>query len=301
MATAQPIQASSTYSSPQRVQHVPSSSQYSSQPVYNTGSASPSTLKSWASAQQNLDIYMVNAFYLGTGQRKEYFMSFWKTATCFGLQVVGILILMENQYAVYQEENQGCSADIKGNVAFIGYLFATYITFFCTEQIRTLNRYGMYGWGGNPMPDFVNSMWVGVGLWVNLFSLILSWFVSCIIIFTSADLLEMMLNAVAVTFMLTLDDEIIGASDYTRIEQWDGGNNSACRAVDTIYDKIGALLLKIWPCWQRRIQVKNCTFECCDLLLLPFMIIIPFIVLFCYPNPDQLCLYEEASILCIAG
>eukprot|EP01084_Bolivina_argentea_P278135 475033_1 len=195
---------------------------------YNTGSASSGTLKAWASQQQYLDIYQVNAFYLGTAQRSQYIMSFWKTATCFGLQFIGILLLMQEQWTAYQATNttvSACTGGIQGHVAIVGYLFATYITLFCTDQIRTLNRYGMYGWG-EKQPEFVNSLWIGVGLWVNLFSLILSWFVSCIIIFTSEDILNMVLNSVAVTFMLTLDDEIIGASDYNRIVKWNGQNHN---------------------------------------------------------------------------
>ena len=114
--------------------------------VYNTGSASPQTLKAWASNQDCLDVYMVNAFYLGTAQRTQYFMSLWKTATCLGLQFYGAWILMQQQYTIYQGENGSCSSEISGNVAFIGFLFATYITLVCTEQIRSLNRYGMYGY-----------------------------------------------------------------------------------------------------------------------------------------------------------
>ena len=109
----------------------------------------------------------------------------------------------------------------------------------------------------------------------------------------------MILNAVAVTFMLTLDDEIIGASDYERISRWDGNDKTICKAADTFWAKLGQLLLKIHPLWQRRFAVKNCVFECCDIVLIVPMIIIPFIVLWCYPEGDSLCLYEGYTHLCI--
>ena len=151
MATARPMQT--VQYQPSRATHVPSSSSMSPRvvsggggggsPQYNSGAPSFSTIQSWAANNAFLDIYMVNAFYLGTGQKSEYFMSFWKTATCFGLQFVGILILMEDQYSKYKEADGSCNGP-KGNVAWIAFLFATYITMFCTEQIRTLNRYGMY-------------------------------------------------------------------------------------------------------------------------------------------------------------
>ena len=109
----------------------------------------------------------------------------------------------------------------------------------------------------------------------------------------------MILNSVAVTFMLTLDDEIIGESDYQRIATWDQNDRTICKAADTIWTKIGGCLLKIHSCWQRRYQVKNCVIECCDIILIIPMIIIPWIVLTCYPNPDTLCLYEGYDELCI--
>eukprot|EP00483_Globobulimina_turgida_P006553 UN06563 len=102
---------------------------------YNTGATTFATLKTWASQQAFLDIYQVNAFYTGTAQRSQYFMSIWKTATCFGLQFVGILLLMADQWAAYQDSSTGACTGIRGNVALVGYFFATYITIFCTEQM----------------------------------------------------------------------------------------------------------------------------------------------------------------------
>eukprot|EP01083_Nonionella_stella_P053422 141320_1 len=169
LAQAQPmptVQYSQPYSQPTSTYSAPRSGGGGgggSAPQYNTGSASSGTLKNWAQLQSYLDIYQVNAFYLGTAQRSQYIMSFWKLATCFGLQFIGILLLMEDQWVAYKATNTGACSGIKGNVALVGYFFATYITIFCTDQIRTLNRYGMYGWG-EQQPEFVNSLWVGVGL-----------------------------------------------------------------------------------------------------------------------------------------
>eukprot|EP00485_Elphidium_margaritaceum_P009863 CAMPEP_0202686022 /NCGR_PEP_ID=MMETSP1385-20130828/1811_1 /ASSEMBLY_ACC=CAM_ASM_000861 /TAXON_ID=933848 /ORGANISM="Elphidium margaritaceum" /LENGTH=304 /DNA_ID=CAMNT_0049340509 /DNA_START=38 /DNA_END=952 /DNA_ORIENTATION=+ len=295
-AAQMPTNHAPSHYAPSRAQHVPQTSTQ-----FNTGAASLSTLQDWARQNDYLDIYMLNAFYLGTAQRSQYFLSLWKLCTCFGLQFYGILILMQQQWQEYQNNEGNCSSDIKGNVAFIGYLFATYISLYCSEQIRTLNRYGMYGWGENQPVEFVNPFWVGIGLWINTFSLFMSWFVSCIIIFSSQDLLAMILNSVAITFMMTLDDEIVGGSDYENIINYTGGGNSLCSAVDNVYAKIGGLLLKIHPIWQRRIAIKGIAFECCDFIVCPFLIVLPFVVLFCYPYTDDLCLYEGKDSLCLGG
>jgi len=307
LATAQPISHFTTTNTTTSTQlpavTVNPTQTYSSQPYvsssapqYNCGSASAATLQLWAQRNDFLDIYMVTAFYMGTGQRSQYFMSLWKVVTCAALQFYGIWTLMRDQWTVYQE-NGSCNGS-GGSVAFIAFLFATYISLYCSEQIRTLNRYGMYGWGQS-QPQFVNSMWVGVGLWTNLCSLFMSWLVSCIIIFTSGDLLEMVLNAVAVTFMLSLDDEIVGTSDYENIVKWDGSNHSQCRMWDALFSKIGDFLLKVHPLFSRRYMIKGTMFECCDFIIFPLLIILPFIVLFCYPYGDSLCLYEGLDSLCL--
>eukprot|EP01084_Bolivina_argentea_P041710 76982_1 len=300
MAQPQPItysqpQQNITYSqpSPQRTvqysQPQPTVQYSQPQPVYSggggggggsgaAGSASSGTIKQWAAQQDFLDVYMVNAFYTGTAQRSQYILSFWKTTTCFALQIVGIWLLLDAQWT---ESGAGsCGGGTGGNVALVAFFFATYVTLFCTEQIRSLNNYGMYQWGEN-QPDFVNPLWVGVGLWVNLFSLTMSWFASCIIIYASSNILDMVLNAVAVTFMITLDDEIIGESDYGRIENWDGSKNTVCGAIDFVYEKLGRCLLKIHPCWQKRLVFPKFQIDLCDLLLCPGMIIIPIFVGLC--------------------
>ena len=156
-----------------------------------------------------------------------------------------------------------------------------------------------YQWG-EQQPNFVNPMWVGVGLWTNTFSLIISWFVSCIIIYTSGDILEMVLNSVAVTFMMTLDDEIVLDQDYRNLRTLDGADNSFCQSINSVYAKIGGLLLKIHPLWEKRVNCNTFTATFCDILLCPFMIVIPLIVLFCFPGEDVICLYEDAENYCVS-
>lgn len=98
-------------------------------------------IREWAAAQENLDIYQMNALYVGSGQRKYYCMSFWKTIACFGLQTFGIITLM-----VLQWEEAGELAVCEGNydsLAFMAFFFASFVSITVAEQIRSLGDYGM--------------------------------------------------------------------------------------------------------------------------------------------------------------
>ena len=98
--------------------------------------------------------------------------------------------------------------------------------------------------------------------------------------------------------MMTLDDEIVLDQDYRNLRMLDGADNSFCQAINGVYAKIGGLLLKIQPLWEKRVDCRNFTTTVCDILLCPFMIILPLIVLFCFHGEDQICLYEDAESYC---
>lgn len=108
-----------------------------------------SIVRSWAVNQDVLDVYMVNAFYTGTNQRMQYPLALWKTATCFGLQTVGVVLLMSNTYKDLQDGSQSGQCVARFNsLSWIAFLFTLYISLFCVQSIKSLNQYGMLsdGW-----------------------------------------------------------------------------------------------------------------------------------------------------------
>lgn len=134
-----------------------------------------------------------------------------------------------------------------------------------------INRYSF----GSDQPGSVSKFWVAIGLWTNVIVLLLTWVCSTITIITSKGLDVIVLNAVAVLFMVTLDDEIVTFSDYTDVQQYlgQGSVSRICSACDLI----GAILLKFQLIW------KIPYF--CSILMFPFVVVIPIGVLACY-NSD---------------
>ena len=111
----------------------------------------------------------------------------------------------------------------------------------------------------------------------------------------------MVLNSVAITFLITIDDEIVLGNDYRNLRELDGADNSFCQAVNVVYAKIGGLLLKIQPLWEKEVHWKNYATTFCDIFLCPLMIVLPLFVLFCYPFEDSICLFEDADSYCCGG
>lgn len=142
-------------------------------------------------------------------------------------------------------------------------------------------------------------MWVAVGFITNFLVLTLSWFCSVIIIYLSPTLLELVLNSLAVQFLISLDDEIISSYDYDNIsnwidEQYTGWIPQSC--VDCVFDKVGDCMLSILCLWEKRVSFNfrsGSVGGACngallqnilllDILLYPFLFMLPFLVLICY-------------------
>eukprot|EP01084_Bolivina_argentea_P320622 556324_1 len=236
-------------------------------------------VKQWAEAQENLDIYQINAFIIGTGQRKLYAMGLWKMMACIGLQIIGIIFLTVEQWDAggFNEGDsvcQGYNGDGEA-LPWMAFFFVSFVSITCGEQLRTLGQYGMYQWGSE-QPDFVSKIWVAMGLWANIIVLIMSWLCSVIIIYTSTTMLDMVLNAVAVLFMITIDDEIVTFSDYENVLKTMSSYSSQSKA-GAIFDKIGGGLLKIQILWGKPII--------CTAVLTPLIVVPPLFTILCY-SPD---------------
>lgn len=129
-----------------------------------------------------------------------------------------------------------------------------------------------YSWGSQ-QPDFVSKIMVAIGFYANLIVLILCWLCSSLIIFASKDMLEMVLNSVAVLFMITIDDEIVTFSDYENVLSTIGGFSPKNKAAACL-DKFAEILLKIQYIWTKPFI--------CTLILTPLTLIAPIFTIMCY-------------------
>mmetsp|Transcript_48619 Transcript_48619/g.77776 ORF Transcript_48619/g.77776 Transcript_48619/m.77776 type:complete len:253 (+) Transcript_48619:21-779(+) len=236
-----------------------------------------SEIKQWAQTQENLDIYQIVAFLLGMKQRAYYPVAAWKLMAVIGLQIYGVIRLTtvtasKNGFdcpdsAICQGYNGGTMSE-----AWMAFFFCSFVSITCAEQLRNLGQYGMYQWGSD-QPEFVSKIVVAIGFYANLIVLLLCWFCSTVIIFASKDLLDMVLNSVAVLFMISIDDEIITFSDYERVTtaMADYASKSSAEAC---LDKLAQALLKLQLLWSKPMI---CTAIVSILTLIP-----PVFTILCY-------------------
>ena len=130
-----------------------------------------------------------------------------------------------------------------------------------------------YKWGSD-QPGSVSRFWVAVGFITNIIVLLLTWVCSTITIMSSKTLDVIVLNSVAVLFMVVLDDEIVSFADYSQIPNalGQGSVSRICQACDIV----GGLLLKIQLLWKIP--------YICSILMFILTVIVPIGVLGCYNN-----------------
>merc|ERR1719242_124574 len=102
----------------------------------------------------------------------------------------------------------------------LAFLFSAFLAFFCFDRLLEVES-GMYRKmkHASELP-FVNSTWLKIGLYVNIIASIFAVYGAFIVVFFSENALDMVLNSVALFFVLELDDLLVGVSDYEQIEQY---------------------------------------------------------------------------------
>merc|ERR1719242_1453811 len=102
----------------------------------------------------------------------------------------------------------------------LAFLFSAFLAFYCFDRLLDVES-GMY----RKMKDasdlpFVNSTWLKIGLYVNILASIFAVYGAFIVVFFSENALDMVLNSVALFFVVELDDLLVKTSDYAMIESY---------------------------------------------------------------------------------
>merc|ERR1719242_1768533 len=102
----------------------------------------------------------------------------------------------------------------------LAFLFSAFLAFFCFDRLLEVES-GMYVKmkDASELP-FVNSTWLKIGLYVNILASVLAVYGAFILVFFSENALDMVLNSVALFFVVELDDLLGNIDDYARIEEY---------------------------------------------------------------------------------
>merc|ERR1712012_432509 len=183
------------------------------------------------------DYYQIMAFYSNTKDNLtdsvKYILCVIKALICALTQLLGMVIIMVD-FVVIGLEGRG---DAMCNVADFGdavwyqvlydfqlkilaFLFSTFLAFICFDRLTGVEQ-GMY-WKMKYAQDieFLNIIWLRIGFSVNVFASILAVYGSFMVVFFSDNSLDMILNSVALFFVVELDDLLVKGSDYKRIAKY---------------------------------------------------------------------------------
>ena len=105
----------------------------------------------------------------------------------------------------------------RSNLKVLAFLFSSFLAYFSIDALMGVEQ-GMY----KKMKyahtlKWVNVKWLRIGLSINVFVSIIAVYGSFIVIFFSDNSLDMVLNSVALFFIVELDDILVKQDDYERI------------------------------------------------------------------------------------
>merc|ERR1711879_649557 len=86
-----------------------------------------------------------------------------------------------------------------------------------------IGRTGLYTinwWTGDGCPPFVSRYWVFIGGYTNVWTSLASVIGSFLVLYSSDEMLDVILNAVALFFVNDVDDFMLNKKDYRRIKEW---------------------------------------------------------------------------------
>eukprot|EP01084_Bolivina_argentea_P114622 204024_1 len=185
--------------------------------------------------EENVDVYQLCAVICAVDQhikqasdtRKcEKICYYSKAIICFCFQTI-ILAMMVVQYSInsynkQQDEEMKYNTDeMKITSAFFASL---YISFSIVTWWLDIELNGLYVIEHREYfincPNYVNKWWIYIGLHANGLTLLFGLIGSNILLFWASDAFDVILNCVAVFFMVQIDNEIVGTSDYENLRNW---------------------------------------------------------------------------------
>lgn len=205
-----------------------------------------------ASNNENVDIYQICAIVSNIGD--DACVKYWyyfKALVCFTFQTT-MLALMVYQFTHMNgrdewEEDDGTEqysfessstyipvedeyddTDAEWNTHWgkmtqsIAFCASLYISVSIWNWMWDLEHQGLYRVERTFIncPKYVSHGWITIGLFANFFTLFFSLIGSNLLIYWAENALDVILNCVAIFFLLQIDNEIIGLSDYENIKRW---------------------------------------------------------------------------------
>lgn len=160
-----------------------------------------------------------------------YYLDMIKAVMCALTQCVGMVVVMIDFADNGREGGRDiCNPPIYSGDAWdalynsqlklLAFLFSSFLAFFSVDRLLNV-EYGMYlGFQRAANIKLVNVVWLRFGLSVNVFVTIAAVYGSFVTVFFSTNSLDMILNSVALFFLIELDDLLVKGKDYALIKKY---------------------------------------------------------------------------------
>mmetsp|Transcript_33759 Transcript_33759/g.54015 ORF Transcript_33759/g.54015 Transcript_33759/m.54015 type:complete len:330 (-) Transcript_33759:87-1076(-) len=246
--------------------------------------------------EDEFDIYQLQAFRSqtreGFKQCLAYYSNIIKAVLCALTQIFGIIVISIDTVESGLNSKKWCNPmqyDETGGLILhhlvlkvLAFLFSSFLAYYSMEALEAIDK-GMYrnlNYAENL--QWINQIWLRVGFSINLFVAIIAVYGSFLVIHFSESSQDMVLNSVALFFIVELDDLLVRRKDYEQIEEFVRGQVEDANNV------------------RLRSACRMCCKRCCNkfvscvgwIYVLPFNIIkhitivlcifLPFFVAYCY-------------------
>eukprot|EP00483_Globobulimina_turgida_P013745 UN13771 len=151
---------------------------------------------------------------------KRYFY-YAKAICCAIFQTVGIIALIYNE--ITNSDKDFCEMGSDWAPKTIATVASFYIALTMFGMIQHVDEQGLYeieAWAMKDMVPFIQPKWWYLGYNANCFALVGAVYGSIIVIYLSPSALEVVLNSVALFFIIELDDLMVDEYDYKRIRKY---------------------------------------------------------------------------------
>ena len=178
---------------------------------------------------QDLDIYQMCAWVshrdLGTFTKATYYV---KAICCWCIQFVGLMLFIYVQLDPFMDHPEefcrmGSDTSAAKETKTLSVMFAFYIALKTGGSIHDINSSGLYTmnpWNGDDCPPFVSRTWVFFGLYTNVAVTVASLLGSYLVLYHSGDVLDTILNSLALFFVADMDNFMMSQKDYRRVYNW---------------------------------------------------------------------------------
>merc|ERR1711933_413034 len=142
---------------------------------------------------------------------------------CLGLQVPSLYYIQIHVVGAKNPSISDCNlTNFKTDwlLKLFSFAYSLWIAIYIDDMMIHTMRRGMYCINDslrNNKPHFLNDIWLRIGAFYNRLASICAMFASYYIIFCAEDVYDMVLNSVAVFFVIELDNMLVTKFDYWKI------------------------------------------------------------------------------------